>query len=96
MLWIYARRRRPMGAVSGLFLVGYGAFRFIAEFAREPDNFLGFLALRPDDGPVAVAADDRRGHRDDGLGVRARAGKARADDASTRTEVAPERESRDS
>jgi phosphatidylglycerol:prolipoprotein diacylglycerol transferase len=45
LLWIFARRRRPMGAVSGLFLIGYGAFRFIVEFAREPDNFLGLLAL---------------------------------------------------
>jgi phosphatidylglycerol---prolipoprotein diacylglyceryl transferase len=44
VLWIFASRRRPRGAVSGLFLVGYGTFRFIAEFAREPDNFLGFLA----------------------------------------------------
>ena len=31
--------------MSGLFLVGYGALRFIAEYAREPDNFLGLLAL---------------------------------------------------
>jgi phosphatidylglycerol:prolipoprotein diacylglycerol transferase len=44
IVWIYASRPRPRGAVSGLFLLGYGAFRFIAEFAREPDNFLGFLA----------------------------------------------------
>lgn len=44
ILWIYGSRPRPRGAVSGLFLVGYGTFRFIAEFAREPDNFLGFLA----------------------------------------------------
>jgi phosphatidylglycerol:prolipoprotein diacylglycerol transferase len=44
ILWIYASRLRPRGAVSGLFLVGYGTARFIAEFAREPDNFLGFLA----------------------------------------------------
>jgi phosphatidylglycerol---prolipoprotein diacylglyceryl transferase len=44
ILWVYASRRRPIGAVSGLFLLGYGAFRFIAEYAREPDNFLGFLA----------------------------------------------------
>jgi phosphatidylglycerol:prolipoprotein diacylglycerol transferase len=27
-----------------MFLVGYGALRFIAEYAREPDNFLGLLA----------------------------------------------------
>jgi phosphatidylglycerol:prolipoprotein diacylglycerol transferase len=44
ILWFYGSRPRPRGAVSGLFLVGYGTFRFIAEFAREPDNFLGFLA----------------------------------------------------
>ena len=45
LLWLYARRRRPVGAVSGLFLIGYGVFRFVAEYAREPDNFLGVLAL---------------------------------------------------
>jgi phosphatidylglycerol:prolipoprotein diacylglycerol transferase len=45
ILWTFASRHRPMGAVSGLFLVGYGALRFIGEFAREPDSFLGFLAL---------------------------------------------------
>ncbi|HEY5862670.1 MAG TPA: prolipoprotein diacylglyceryl transferase [Casimicrobiaceae bacterium] len=45
ILWSFASRRRPMGAVSGLFLVGYGTLRFIAEFAREPDDFLGYLAL---------------------------------------------------
>jgi phosphatidylglycerol---prolipoprotein diacylglyceryl transferase len=33
------------GQVSGAFLVGYGIFRFIAEFFREPDDFLGILAL---------------------------------------------------
>jgi phosphatidylglycerol:prolipoprotein diacylglycerol transferase len=44
ILWVYASRQRPRGAVSGLFLIGYGTARFIAEFAREPDSFLGFLA----------------------------------------------------
>ncbi|MCO4861470.1 prolipoprotein diacylglyceryl transferase [Cupriavidus sp. WGlv3] len=46
ILWLFARKPRPMGAVSGVFLIGYGAFRFAAEFAREPDNFLGLLALK--------------------------------------------------
>jgi phosphatidylglycerol:prolipoprotein diacylglycerol transferase len=32
-----------MGAISGAFLVGYGFFRFVAEFARQPDDFLGLL-----------------------------------------------------
>jgi phosphatidylglycerol:prolipoprotein diacylglycerol transferase len=45
VLWIYTARRRPMGAASGLFLVGYGICRFVAEYAREPDSFLGYLAL---------------------------------------------------
>jgi len=45
LLWFYSRRRRPMGAVSGLFLIGYGSFRFIVEYAREPDSFLGVLSL---------------------------------------------------
>jgi len=46
ILWLFARKPRPMGAVSGVFLIGYGSFRFLAEFAREPDNFLGLLALK--------------------------------------------------
>jgi len=45
ILWWYTRRRRPMGAPSGLFLAGYGALRFLAEYAREPDSFLGPLAF---------------------------------------------------
>jgi phosphatidylglycerol:prolipoprotein diacylglycerol transferase len=34
-----------VGAVSGLFLVGYGLFRFAVEFFRQPDAHLGYLAL---------------------------------------------------
>lgn len=45
VLWLYSSKPRPTGAISGLFLLGYGCFRFIAEFAREPDNFLGLLSL---------------------------------------------------
>lgn len=45
LLWVYARRPRATGQVSGAFLVGYGLFRFIAEYFREPDAFLGTLAL---------------------------------------------------
>ena len=37
LLWWFSRRQRPVGQVSGLFLVGYGAFRFLAEYFREPD-----------------------------------------------------------
>jgi phosphatidylglycerol---prolipoprotein diacylglyceryl transferase len=45
ILWFYSRKPRPVGAVSGVFLIGYGSFRFITEFARQPDDFLGLLAL---------------------------------------------------
>ena len=45
ILWIYSSKPRPTCAVSGAFLVGYGSFRFVAEFARQPDDFLGLLGL---------------------------------------------------
>ncbi|MDR1967702.1 MAG: prolipoprotein diacylglyceryl transferase [Burkholderiaceae bacterium] len=45
LLWLYARHPRRTGQVSGAFLVGYGVQRFIAEYFREPDDFLGLLAL---------------------------------------------------
>lgn len=45
LLWLYARKPRPIGTVSGLFLIGYGSFRFLVEFTREPDDFLGLLSL---------------------------------------------------
>ena len=45
VMWIYARRPRRMGQVSGAFLAGYGVLRFTAEYFREPDSFLGLLAL---------------------------------------------------
>jgi len=42
ILFWYSRRPRPEGAVSGLFLLFYGLFRSLAEFAREPDGHIGF------------------------------------------------------
>lgn len=45
LLWWFARRPRPLGAVSGAFLLGYGVFRFLAEYFREPDAHLGLLSL---------------------------------------------------
>ncbi len=46
ILWLYSRRQRPAGAVGSMFLLGYGTLRFAAEFGREPDSFLGLLALK--------------------------------------------------
>jgi phosphatidylglycerol:prolipoprotein diacylglycerol transferase len=45
LLWWYASKPRRTGQVSGAFLAGYGLFRFIAEYFREPDSFLGLRAL---------------------------------------------------
>jgi phosphatidylglycerol:prolipoprotein diacylglycerol transferase len=45
LLWWYASKPRGLGQVSGAFLLGYGVLRFVAEFFREPDRFLGILAL---------------------------------------------------
>ncbi|WP_198971860.1 prolipoprotein diacylglyceryl transferase [Xylophilus sp. ASV27] len=45
LLWLYARKERRQGQVAAAFLVGYGSLRFIAEFFREPDSFLGLLPL---------------------------------------------------
>lgn len=39
------RREKFYGPVSTIFLVGYGLFRFILEFVREPDVQIGFLTL---------------------------------------------------
>lgn len=38
ILWIFSSRQRATGQVSGMFLIGYGALRFLAEFFREPDH----------------------------------------------------------
>jgi phosphatidylglycerol---prolipoprotein diacylglyceryl transferase len=37
LLWWFSSRQRSRGAVSGLFLIGYGVLRFVAEYFREPD-----------------------------------------------------------
>jgi len=43
LLWLYSKKPRPVGAVSGVFLIGYVSLRFLVEFTREPDSFLGLL-----------------------------------------------------
>ena len=45
LLLVFSRRARPAWSVGGLFLVGYGVLRFIAEFFREPDAHIGFQAF---------------------------------------------------
>jgi phosphatidylglycerol:prolipoprotein diacylglycerol transferase len=45
VLWFYSRKPRLSGAVCGMFLLSYGALRFLAEFFREPDAHLGIVAM---------------------------------------------------
>ena len=45
ILWIYSSKPRPTMAVSGMYLLLYGIFRFAVEFVRVPDAHIGFLAL---------------------------------------------------
>lgn len=45
ILFMFIRKERPNGSVAGLFLLCYGLFRIIVEFAREPDAHLGFLTF---------------------------------------------------
>ena len=46
LLWLYSRKPRPVGTVSGLFLIGYGGFRFLVEFTRNPDDgIFGLMTL---------------------------------------------------
>jgi len=45
ILWWYSSKPRPRYAVSGVFALLYGVFRFVVEFVREPDAHLGYLAF---------------------------------------------------
>lgn len=42
ILFYIHRKQRFYGVVSTVFLIGYGTFRFIVEFFREPDAQLGY------------------------------------------------------
>ena len=44
LLWWYSSKPRPRYAVAGWFGILYGVFRFAAEFVREPDEHIGYLA----------------------------------------------------
>lgn len=45
LVWLFSARPRAVGAVSGVFLVGYGCLRFVTEFFREPDPHLGLVGF---------------------------------------------------
>jgi phosphatidylglycerol:prolipoprotein diacylglycerol transferase len=43
ILYVFTKKPRPAGSVGGLFLLGYGVFRFAIEYFREPDAHLGLF-----------------------------------------------------
>ena len=45
VVWWFSSKPRPRYAVSGLFALLYGVFRFAVEFVREPDAQMGYLAF---------------------------------------------------
>ncbi len=45
ILWWFSAKPRPRMAVTGVFSLGYGVFRFAVEFVRLPDPQLGYLAF---------------------------------------------------
>jgi phosphatidylglycerol:prolipoprotein diacylglycerol transferase len=44
LLWRNTAIRERAGTLAGCFLIGYGVFRSVAEFFREPDSFIGLMA----------------------------------------------------
>ena len=56
LLWVYSSRPRPTGAVGGLFLLGYGSFRFFVEYFREPDEHIGLYAGVISQGQIFISA----------------------------------------
>ena len=45
IVWLFSAKPRPTIAVSGVFALSYGVFRFLVEFVRQPDAQLGYLAF---------------------------------------------------
>lgn len=45
IVWFFSSQRRPRMAVSGVFVLTYGIYRFLIEFVRQPDADLGFIAF---------------------------------------------------
>lgn len=45
IVWVFSSKPRPARAVSGVFAISYGIYRFFIEFVRQPDAGLGFIAF---------------------------------------------------
>ncbi|MGU0044170.1 prolipoprotein diacylglyceryl transferase family protein [Escherichia coli] len=69
ILNLYIRKPRPMGAVSGLFLIGYGAFRIIVEFPPARRAVYRCPGCSTSASGNLLHPDDRRRRDHDGLGI---------------------------
>ena len=45
IVWLFSAKPRPTMAVSGVFALSYGVFRFLVEFVRQPDAQLGYIGF---------------------------------------------------
>ncbi len=43
ILWLLSRTKKPLGLLSGLFLIGYALSRMVVEMVRVPDDHLNYL-----------------------------------------------------
>ena len=70
ILNVFIKKPRPAGSVAGLFLVGYGIFRFIVEYVREPEveSFLGIMTR----GQAPLFTDDYWWWINYGMGIQSR------------------------
>ncbi len=69
ILNLFIRKPRPTGSVSGLFLIGYGLFRIIVEFFRQPDAQFTGGWVRVHQYGADSFVDGACGYHYDGLGL---------------------------
>lgn len=56
VLWPLRNKVKISGAMLPIYLIGYGAIRFIIEYFRQPDDHIGFVLLRFSMGQMLCAA----------------------------------------
>ena len=52
IIWALRRRKKWDGLLSGVYMTGYGLFRFVIEYFREPDAELGYRIAKDSAAPI--------------------------------------------
>ena len=52
IIWALRRRKKWDGLLSGVYMTGYGLFRFVIEYFREPDADLGYRIAKDSAAPI--------------------------------------------